>query len=91
MTVDGWRDGRPCSLAFYDEDSAYWVDGMTRLAAILDDDVLLARVQADFDAVIANPDWFNATWTKGSIELSSILHKKWSYLLDDPNISPPAF
>eukprot|EP00040_Diaphanoeca_grandis_P010510 m.53816 g.53816 ORF g.53816 m.53816 type:complete len:675 (-) comp21826_c0_seq1:383-2407(-) len=66
LSVDGWKNGRPCSLAFYDEDSAYWIDGMTRLGIVLNDSVLIQRVAEDFNAVIANPDWFNATWTKGN-------------------------
>lgn len=47
------------------QDSAYWIDGMTRLGAVLHDSTLTARVREDIEAVIANPDWFNATWTKG--------------------------
>jgi hypothetical protein len=65
LSVDGWKNGRPCSLAFFDEDSAYWIDGMTRLGAVLHDAVLIARVKEDYEAVMANPDYFNATWTKG--------------------------
>lgn len=47
---------------------AYWVDGMSRLAAVLHDSTLSARVSADVRAVVANPDWFNATWTRGAAD-----------------------
>ena len=39
---------------------------MTRLGAVLNDSALVGRVREDFAAVLANPDWFNATWHKGS-------------------------
>jgi len=68
LSVDGWRHGRAFSLAFYDEDSAYSIDGMTRLGAVLRDKELVGRVKQDFEAVLANPDWFNATWTKGKAD-----------------------
>ena len=39
-SVNGWLDGRPSSDSFWDEDSAYWIDGMTRLGLVLHDDTL---------------------------------------------------
>ena len=54
-TADGWRDGRPASADFWDEDSAYWIDGMTRLGLVLDDSELQQRVREDIYAVLKNP------------------------------------
>jgi hypothetical protein len=33
-TVNGWRHGRPDSHGYWDEDSAYWIDGMTRMVSV---------------------------------------------------------
>lgn len=38
---------------------------MTRLGAVLHDKELIARVAEDIQTVLVNPDWFNASWTKG--------------------------
>ena len=65
-SVDGWRGGRPNFGGFWDEDSAYYIDGITRLGLVLGDEVLLARAKADFDYVMANPVNFNASF-KGDI------------------------
>ena len=53
--MDGWKDGRPTIGGFWDEDSAYWIDGMTRLGLVLHDAELLARVKEDYDFILANP------------------------------------
>ena len=55
VSVDGWKDGRPTIGGFWDEDSAYWIDGMTRLGLVLHDAELLARVKEDYDFILANP------------------------------------
>jgi hypothetical protein len=60
--VDGWRDGRPNAYGFWDEDSAYWIDGLTRLGAVLNDSALKARVLADYTSVLENPIGFHNTW-----------------------------
>jgi len=39
VRVDGWRDGRPAIGGFWDEDAAYWIDGVTRLGLVLQDPV----------------------------------------------------
>eukprot|EP00035_Acanthoeca_spectabilis_P029756 m.475363 g.475363 ORF g.475363 m.475363 type:complete len:782 (-) comp38181_c0_seq1:62-2407(-) len=62
-SINGWRGGRPSYVGFWDEDSAYWIDGMTRLGAVLHDDTLMARVKEDIDAVLANPIYFHNTWS----------------------------
>lgn len=61
-TVNGWRDGRPDSNGFWDEDSAYWIDGMTRMGLVLNDSVLVERVIEDFRNVVKNPINFHNTW-----------------------------
>ena len=61
-SVNGWLDGRPSSDSFWDEDSAYWIDGMTRLGLVLHDETLQARTKEDIDAVLANPIYFHNTW-----------------------------
>ena len=61
--VDGWRDGRPNSYGFWDEDSAYWIDGLTRLGAVLNDSALTSRVLADYSSTIERPIQFHNTWT----------------------------
>jgi hypothetical protein len=60
------RGGRPDFGGFWDEDSAYYIDGITRLGLVLQDEQLLARAKSDFDWVMANPSAFNATF-KGDI------------------------
>ncbi len=61
--VDGWKNGRPNSWGFWDEDSAYWIDGMTRMGAVLNDTALKNRVFADYASTIAHPIRFHNTWT----------------------------
>ena len=68
--VDGWRDGRPAAAGFWDEDSAYWIDGMTRMSQVLNDTALLERVAADYTAVMATPIEMHNTW-KNAHDLSS--------------------
>ena len=62
QTADGWRDGRPASDFFWDEDSAYWIDGMTRLGHVLDDSTLQSRTSDDISAVLRHPVYFHNTW-----------------------------
>jgi hypothetical protein len=76
-SVDGWKDGRPCNIAFWDEDSAYWVDGMTRLGAVLNDSTLQRRVREDFAYVLAHPDNFNATWHRPLQDLDHSEAEGW--------------
>ena len=66
---DGYGDGfwahghgRPSIGGFWDEDAAYWIDGMTRLGLVLHDSTLLARVKQDYDFVLAHPYQFHNTW-----------------------------
>ena len=61
--VNGWRDGRPAAAGFWDEDSAYWIDGMTRMSQVLNDSALLERVAADYAAVQGRPIDMHNTWT----------------------------
>ena len=67
-TVDGWRDGRPAFGGFWDEDSAYWIDGMTRLGLVLGDAELVARGGADINAVIGDPWRFHNTFPHDVVE-----------------------
>ena len=67
-SVDGWKKGRPSFGGFWDEDSAYWIDGMTRLGLILHDPTLLARVKLDFDHTIKNPWNFHNTFPGDAVE-----------------------
>ena len=67
-SVDGWRDGRPGFGGFWDEDSAYWIDGMTRLGLVLGDAELVARGGADVRAVIADPWRFHNTFPHDAVE-----------------------
>jgi hypothetical protein len=66
--VDGWRNGRPAEGGFWDEDSAYWIDGMTRLGLVLHDKELLDRVKEDFDYVLKYPWNFHNTWAHDAVE-----------------------
>lgn len=66
--VNGWRNGRPAIGGFWDEDSAYWIDGMTRLGLVLHDKELLSRVKEDFQYVIKNPFNFHNTWKNDVVE-----------------------
>jgi hypothetical protein len=68
QSVDGWRNGRPSVGGFWDEDSAYWIDGMTRLGLVLHDNELIERVKQDFDHVLANPSNFHNTFKGDVIE-----------------------
>ena len=54
-------------MAQWDEDSAYWIDGMTRLGLVLHDDDLLARVKQDFENVLAHPFNFHNTFKVGGV------------------------
>eukprot|EP01050_Picozoa_sp_SAG11_P032073 SAG11_NODE_10249_length_844_cov_1.097987_1_plen_246_part_01 len=74
--VNGWRDGRPAAAGFWDEDSAYWIDGMTRMSQILNDTELLERVAADYAAVMQSPIEFHNTW-KNAHDLSSGSAEGW--------------
>ena len=76
VPVDGWRDGRPASDFFWDEDSAYWIDGMTRLGFVLQDATLQNRTAEDIAAVLANPIYFHNTWTDAH-DLSSGSAEGW--------------
>jgi hypothetical protein len=67
-SVDGWRGGRPSFGGFWDEDSAYYMDGLTRLGLVLNDSNLIARAKADYDYVMANPTNFNASFRGDIIE-----------------------
>eukprot|EP00937_MAST-01D_sp_MAST-1D-sp2_P001217 g1217.t1 len=67
-SVDGWRDGRPEFGGFWDEDSAYWIDGMARLGLVLHDDELIARAGADIAAVVRDPWRFHNTWKGDAVE-----------------------
>eukprot|EP00041_Stephanoeca_diplocostata_P022479 m.537174 g.537174 ORF g.537174 m.537174 type:complete len:729 (-) comp22073_c0_seq14:544-2730(-) len=67
-SVDGWRNGRPTVGGFWDEDSAYWIDGMTRLSLVLKDATLLDRVKRDVEFVVHNPDNFHNTWQGDVVE-----------------------
>lgn len=67
-SVDGWRGGRPSFGGFWDEDSAYYIDGLTRLGLVLQDDILLSRVKEDYEWVMAHPDNFNATYRGDIVE-----------------------
>ena len=49
--ANGWKNGQPAWAM--DEQSAYWIDGMTRLGLVLNDSRLLARVEEDITGVIA--------------------------------------
>lgn len=49
--ANGWKNGQPAWGM--DEQSAYWIDGMTRLGLVLNDSRLLARVEEDINGVIA--------------------------------------
>ena len=66
--ADGWLHGRPTFGGFWDEDSAYWIDGLTRLGLVLGDAVLLARVKADYEAVLRNPWNFHNLWPQDAVE-----------------------
>ena len=66
--VDGWKNGRPSDGGFWDEDSAYWIDGIARLGLILHDDSLVARAKADFDHVLAHPFDFHNTFPGDAVE-----------------------
>lgn len=61
--VNGWRDGRPAAAGFWDEDAAYWIDGMTRMSQVLNDSILLERVAADYAGVQSRPIDMHNTWT----------------------------
>jgi len=74
--VNGWRDGRPAAAGFWDEDSAYWIDGMTRLSSVLNDSALRERVAADFHAVQSQPIAMHNTW-KNAHDLSSGSAEGW--------------
>jgi hypothetical protein len=74
--VDGWRDGRPAAAGFWDEDSAYWIDGMTRMSQVLNDTKLLKRVAADYAAVMRSPIDFHNTW-KNAHDLGSGSAEGW--------------
>ena len=63
--ANGWKDGQPNSPTgatrrhptppdgwTMAEQSAYWMDGMTRLGLVLNDTVLKARTAKDITAVI---------------------------------------
>jgi hypothetical protein len=65
---DGWRNGRPQEGGFWDEDSAYWIDGMTRLGLVLHDEELLARVKEDYEYVMSHPFNFHNTWKLDAVE-----------------------
>lgn len=74
--VSGWRDGRPAASGFWDEDSAYWIDGMVRLGLVLNDTTLVARASQDYAATLANPISFHNTW-KSAHDLSSGSAEGW--------------
>lgn len=50
--ANGWKDGQPNHPWTMAEQSAYWIDGMTRLGLVLNDSVLKARTAEDIEAVI---------------------------------------
>ena len=50
--ANGWKDGQPNSPWTMAEQSAYWMDGMTRLGLVLNDTALKARTAEDITAVI---------------------------------------
>lgn len=55
--ANGWLKGQPAWTM--DEQSAYWIDGMTRLGLVLDEPTLLARTKADISYVIENAQFTN--------------------------------
>lgn len=67
-SVNGWKNGRPTVGGFWDEDSAYWIDGMTRLSLVLKDATLLNRVKEDIDFVVQHPENFHNTWQGDVVE-----------------------
>lgn len=50
--ANGWKDGQPANPWTMAEQSAYWMDGMTRLGLVLNDSALKARTAEDITAVI---------------------------------------
>eukprot|EP00040_Diaphanoeca_grandis_P000149 m.14498 g.14498 ORF g.14498 m.14498 type:complete len:723 (-) comp10170_c0_seq1:354-2522(-) len=66
--VDGWLHGRPDVGGFWDEDSAYWIDGMARLGFVLQDDVLINRAKADIESVMEHPYRFHNTFPTDVVE-----------------------
>jgi hypothetical protein len=50
--ANGWKDGQPSHPWTMAEQSAYWMDGMTRLGLVLNDSALKARTAEDITAVI---------------------------------------
>ena len=50
--ANGWKDGQPNHPWTMAEQSAYWIDGMTRLGLVLNDTTLKARTAEDIEAVI---------------------------------------
>eukprot|EP00912_Choanoflagellata_sp_UC4_P000085 UC4_evm3s59 len=67
-SADGWRHGRPNFGGFWDEDSAYWIDGVTRLGFVLRRNDLLKRASEDVEYVIANPYNFHNTFPGDVVE-----------------------
>ena len=67
-SVDGWRGGRPSFGGFWDEDSAYFMDGIARLGLVMQDQYLIGRAKADFDYVMSHPENFNATFQGDVVE-----------------------
>jgi hypothetical protein len=66
--IQRWFNSRPNIGGFWDEDSAYWIDGMTRLGLVLHDQTLLARVKQDFDFVLDHPYNFHNVWHSDTVE-----------------------
>ena len=50
--ANGWKDGQPNHPWTMAEQSAYWIDGMTRLGLVLNDTTLKARTAEDIESVI---------------------------------------
>jgi hypothetical protein len=50
--ANGWKDGQPNHPWTMAEQSAYWIDGMTRLGLVLNDSTLKARTAEDIEAVV---------------------------------------
>jgi hypothetical protein len=50
--ANGWKDGQPNHPWTMAEQSAYWIDGMTRLGLVLNDTALKARTAQDIGAII---------------------------------------
>jgi len=50
--ANGWKDGQPNSPWTMAEQSAYWMDGMTRLGLVLNSSALKARTAEDITAIV---------------------------------------